>query len=478
MRLGWVLFLFCGSLAAQTPALVQFTKCPGSGASQQNSTHLYTCPLPNPSLAGNIWLIGVQGDNTGSPTWAATDENADTGTLINSSTDGNGNFFGIFRISPTTGSRVVKVTTTVETGGFLTVSVAEFMNIGATDVSHCNHVTTNGTSITAGSMTPTVTGDLIFQYAGNATSSQLTTFFTVGSQSNITWKLINTDTFSGDGAQWGVYNSTTAINTTFTGQSLKWDSCAVAIKAASAGTAPSASPRIYGSLHAQGGGNTSISHEFTASGNNDLIVIAYASGGQTVTVTSTPSNTWSSAFASTANPDYAQVQYSCNASTAANMTIGLAFSAASDSTAMIYEVIGAATSSCLDAASAGQNGNQATIVTSLTTCSACVSTTTNNAMAFSASQWDFCTATGSSAPASSLFDAAYYTDNNLDGPQSVDQNGGWWHKVIASSSTSLTTTWTMSCAATAEGHWSGGIAAFKAATGAAQLVAQPFIIHP
>jgi hypothetical protein len=424
--------------------------------------------MPNASLAGNIWLIGVFGDNEDAPTWSATDENFDIGTLINHGTDSNGNWFGIFRLAPTTGSKIPTIKQTNETEGFVTVSVAEYYNLGATDVSACN-AGTRSTSITSGSITPTTSGDLLWQYAGNNNGPQLTTLFTAGSQSNINWKLIGTDMFSGDGGQWGVYSSTTAINPTFTGQSEGWDSCTAAIKAVSAGTAPSVTPRVLYTLHAQGGSNTAITHQFNGSGNNDLMVLSYNSGGQTVTVNSTPSNTWSSAYATTGSPDTSQIQYVCNAATANSMQMALTYSAASDSTSMISEVTGAATSSCLDASSGGQIGDQTSIVTSLTTCSSCITTVTANDIVFGNANWDFCTATASPTPSGSNFDSAIYTDNNLDGPETVDQNGGWWHQLIASPST-LSTTWTMSCASTAESHWAGGVAAFKGAPSNGQLL--------
>lgn len=460
-----LLLLYTSLSLAQIPTYVQGKKCPSSLGAQRVNTHKYTCPLPEKSLAGNIWIVAVFGDNGGGITWSLTDENADTGTLIVSNTDVNGNFWGIFRMSPTTGSHIPTIVQSSNTGGFVTVVAAEYFNLGATDVSHCNPSTAGATptvttSITAGSITPTVSGDLLFHYAVNTTGPQLSTNFTVGSQANITWKLFGTDTFSADGAQWGVYNSTSAINPTFTGQSLGWDSCVVAIKAASAGTAPTITPRVLYCLDAQGGSNTSKVHQFNGINANDLLVFSYNSGGQTLTITSTPSNTYSSAYIGSSTPNNSQIQYSCNASLANSMPITLSYSAASDSTTMICEVVGAATSSCLDANSGGQGGTQASQPATMTTCTNCITTITANDECFANANWSFCTATGNTAPTGANFDSAFYTDNNLDGPQTVDQNGGWQHEKVTTPST-LSTTWNISCAATNMGPWAGGVACFK-----------------
>ena len=76
--------------------------------------------------------------------------------------------------------------------------------------------------------------------------------FTAGSQSNITWQLLGTDLYDGTAAEAGVYNATSAINPTFTsGTSESFTSCAVALKAASAGTAPTQAFRIIHMLHQQ-----------------------------------------------------------------------------------------------------------------------------------------------------------------------------------------------------------------------------------
>jgi hypothetical protein len=70
-----------------------------------------------------------------------------------------------------------------------------------------------------------------------------------------------------------------------------------------------------------------------------------------------------------------------------------------------------------------------------------------------------------------LFDAATYTGNSVNGPEYVDQNGGWFHLYTAST-TAISYTYTMSLSQ-AEGFWAGRVAAFKPAGSVAQQPPQP-----
>ena len=81
------------------------------------------------------------------------------------------------------------------------MSVSEYYNVGAMDGSDL-HPFSSRPRLQPGSMTPTVTGDLLWQWAINAGDGgglpNSVSSFSAGSQSNITWQLNGTDLYDGD----------------------------------------------------------------------------------------------------------------------------------------------------------------------------------------------------------------------------------------------------------------------------------------
>jgi hypothetical protein len=349
------------------------------------------------------------------------------------------------------------------------MSVSEYYNVGAVDVSACHPFSGSSTSITAGSMTPTASGDLLWQWAINAGGGgglpNSTSSFSAGSQSNITWQLNGTDLYDGDATQAGIYNATSTINPTFTsGTARSFTSCAVALKAAPAGTAPTATFRILHMLHQQHPKSAAnpFAVQFPTSGN--LVVNSYISGGSNITsISSNPSSTWSSTGPQVGNEALtalSQIYYAANASTSSSMTLSVSRNDNSrDGTFMLYDITGAA-SSPFDKDSGGLTANQTSLVSSFTTCSGCLTPSSTNEIVIANAGWNFCTGVGASAPNGSLFDSATDTGNGVDGPESVDQNNGWLHYYDPNTNP-VTVTWAMACGSTAESVWAGRVAAFK-----------------
>jgi hypothetical protein len=500
-------FLFPAFAAAQSPTLIQHATCPDSRntGNQQSNTPVYTCPLPEPAQAGNAIIVGVKSYNTG--TFTVTDDKSNSYGLPKVSVvDNNSAYVAIYvATNVTAGTRLISFNQTSVNANFAEVTVSEFYNVAtssAVDASHCNGNTgSSGTSITPGSLTPSFSGDLLWQYAvntgGGGSSPNPVSSFAAGSQSAISWQLLGTSLHDGNAVQAGVYNATTAINPTFTsGSSEEWTSCVVALKAASAGAAPTAAFRIVHMLHEQvcaaSAGrcpsSNPVSIQFPTSGN--LFILADTSGATPISsITSSPSNTWSNTGAmagSAANTAGSQIYYAANAtpSNSLMLTVNLNGSVA-DSTMMMYDVVGAAQSpfdvdSCSSGAYANAScgANQTNEAFSFTTCSNCLTlsgVTGGQELVFGAANWNWGTATAVvTTPSGGLFDAATYTGNSVNGPEYVDQNGGWFH-LYTSATTPITYTYTMSLSQ-AEGWWAGRVAAFMSANSTTQQPAPPTLL--
>jgi hypothetical protein len=468
--------------SAQTPTLVQHASCPNSRNSggAQSSTPVYKCPLPEPSQGGNT-LIAAVVSYSGS-TYTMSDDQSNSWTLVNSLTNsGNNDYVAIYVASNVkSGTRMVSLQRNPGTDN-VAISVSEYYNVGVVDVSSCHIGSSSSTTITAGSVTPTISGDLLWQWAvsptgGGALPSSVSSF-AAGSQPNISWQLNGTDLYDGDAVQAGVYNATTAINPSFTtGTSLFFDSCAVALKAASAGTAPTQAFRIIHMLHQQHPKSAAnpFPIQFPTSGN--LIVTSYISGGSNISsVSSSPSNTWSSTGTPAGSEGVtalSQIYYAANAATANNMTVSFTRNDnTSDGTLMMYDFTGASATP-FDKDSGGQTGNQTSQVGSFATCNGCLTPSAANEVIIANAGWNWCTGNGVSAPSGALFDPATDTGNSVNGPESVDQNNGWMH-YYDSGASAITVTWSPMSCSQAEGEWAGRVAAFSAGSSVSQQPAPP-----
>ncbi|HXM64209.1 MAG TPA: hypothetical protein VN950_25330, partial [Terriglobales bacterium] len=182
----------------------------------------------------------------------------------------------------------------------------------------------------------------------------------------------------------------------------------------------------------------------------------------------TPTNTWSSTGTAAGGEGVtalSQIYYAANAASSNSMTLSVTRSGSTtNDTYMMYDIVGAS-SSPFDTDSGGQAANQTTEVSSLTTCKGCLTPTGvsgGNEIIIGNAGWNWCTANSVTAPSGALFDAATDTGNGVNGPQSVDQNNGWFH-YYTSATSAITTTWNPMACNQAEGEWAGRVAAFKSA---------------
>ena len=459
------------------PTLIQSASCPNSQGSFNpiSTTPDYYCPLPEPATGGNTILVGFIANNENIPNFTVTDDESDSFTIPSSctGTDSNGNeFFLAYLIGVTAGARVIDIHATALGTGYWAPQVAEFSNISSFDKCVVNAQSAYSTSITAGSVTPSASGELLGQWAfvgdANLGNGPIPNFFTVSSQSNITWQFSDQSEYDAQAMQYGVYNSTSAINPTFTAeQADTWDSVAAFFTPGTSGGLPSQAFRIDHVLHLNvmgGQGYTTLEAGFPSSG-NEIILSSFWGQGTCITgVSSNPSNTWTNTgpcYNGGSATTYDSRWYCSPCNTANNMTLTITLSTAGDGTILVYDVLNAASSSSFDKSSGGQVGNASNHLTSLTTCSNCIAPSGAGEIVFSEGGWDNCTASGASAPAGVLFDAAYFTGNSYDGPQTVDQNNQASH-YYTSGSTPLTYSWNMLCASSqGPGSWSDLEDAFK-----------------
>jgi len=465
--------LWCSAGWAQIPTLVQHVSCPssrnGGNGTTQSPTPDYLCPLPEPSQAGNALLVGIMAYNNA--TFTVSDDKSNTWAMVDSVVDSKNDFVGIYTATNVAaGTRFIKLHSSANTGN-VAMSASEYYNIALTsavDTHHCN-AGSSSTSITAGSITPESSGDLLWQWAVNGADNGIpisTTSFAAGSQSNISWQLSGTDINDGDAVQAGIYNSTTAINPTLTsGTVLPFDSCVMALKAASAGHAPISAFRIVHMLHQQLPQSAANPWpiQFASSGN--LIVLSALTGTDTINgISSTPSNNWSTTGSAAIGGDnVSQIYYAANANSSNSLRLSVARNNNDgDATFMMYDFTGAATSP-FDVDSGGQSGIQSSVASSLTTCNSCLTPGSTNEVIIANFGQDWCTATGVKQPGGGLFDSVTYTGTSNSGPQPVDQNNGWMH-YYNSDASAITMTWAESCQTTPQGSWAGRAAAFKPAS--------------
>ena len=451
------------------PSLVQHV----SGSSTRNngfsSPFCYHYQLPNPTTAGNSVVVGFTFNGNSTPSVA--DDKNNTYTIVANHFDSADTqsiaIAAAFNVAA--GARIINLCFSSNPGGFVQPMATEFANVTAID-GPATGAHGSGTSVSAGAMTPSASGDLVYQVVSSISVNQSS--FTAGLQSNITWNLLSADLMDGFAAQYGFYNSTATINPTIgMGTSQKWVSAAVLLKAGTSGGVPSGMRIVHLiheniPTHASAGGSDTpfpnpLSLQLPSSGN--LLVAMIGGGNPTNTVSSitdTNKNLWTQAGSTQviAGNDTVQAYFAASATTSANLDLALHWSSSGgDFTIFFYDVIGAA-SSPLDIA-AGNTGTQSTAGNLTVPFS--ITPATANEIIFVQTIWDFNTGAGLAGPGQ-LFDANTFDGESQSGPEPVDENNGWGH-VPNASTANVAFTWVPQFGGLAFGNWAGMAVAFKAA---------------
>jgi hypothetical protein len=451
-----------------TPTLVQHVTGPQSELlSVTDSLTDYIIQLLNPVGSGNCVLVSVTHDNGSSATESVTDDQGNTYVLLNRVNDTTrGQFASVFGcFNATAGALKITVTFSVATVAIWGCST-EYCNVttaAMVDVSSGN--ASSGTSVTAGSITPTGNGDLLYQVMFNDGSGVPMTGFTVGSQSNITWALIAAEKVFGTAVQYGVYTSISAINPTFTiAPTSNWISIAVALKSASAGTPPAAGIRVVGVQHNNTLNETATTVTFFwpvgARGNTNLLAIAYVGSAvspRSITgVTDSSSNTWTQAGTGAANDSQVQIFYAASATAVGLLTVTVSLTGTNvghGGTYMAFEVEGAATSP-FDTSSTATGNNSSGNITADS-----ITPSTANGLVISAIGNAFNTTTGITTSGSNFI--SIRSTGEVD-PTTNDENNGWSINYNPNTSAIVNVYTHDTVDAAGSGNWAAISAAFKA----------------
>jgi hypothetical protein len=462
--------------SASIPAFVQSVNASLERATglSWTSTLNYNAVLPNRSRAGNTLIAIIQGSNSGlaSGSFVVTDDQSNTWTFAAAVNDATNTWGCAIYYA----SNVLAATRTITIQNNLgsdfvrpQVSVREYQNVGALDTSS-THIGSSA-SATAGSLTPTVTGDLLLQFVCRpATVTLATSSWTAGSQANITWALDSADLRDGNAVQWGVYTSTSAINPTCTmGDSSAFLSIALAFKPLAQGGPRAAGIQILRVHHINlpGSGLAGVAGvgsaftspttiAFPCSGN--LLVIARISGSSTMTaVTDSKSNTWADCGEGVIqNSSVVQMWAAVNATPDTQLTLTVTHNTIVDTTLLLYDIAGAAASPIdAHASTTGSQGSPGNIT------SVAITPVTANGLVLGIIGVDFNTVDGLSG-ATYFIDSNTYNGENTSGPDCMDENNGWGHYYNPNTS-QVTFTWTQFFGSPQAGSWAAMATVFKAA---------------
>jgi hypothetical protein len=453
--------------AANAPTLVQHVSSSNTRNNDFASPYCYYYQLPNGTTSGNSVVVGFTFN--GNPTPTVKDDKGNHYTIEENYYDAtNMQSIGIAAaFSIAEGARLISLCFSADPGGYVQPMATEFAGVTGVDGAGAGNSGTS-TSVTTGAMTPSQTGDLVYQVVASLGLKQSS--FASGSlgNGNANAHLLSADLMDGWAAQYGVYNSTTASTPTMSmGTSDKWISAGILLKAGTTGGVPSGM-RIVHLVHenipynppAGGTGNpfpNPLPLQFPCSGNLLVAMIGGGNAPETVTgMMDTNHNPWAQAGQVYAGGDaVSQTYFAGGATSSEELGLSVNWSGTQgDYTFFLYDLTGAATVP-LDT-TAGGSGNQAT-AGSLTE-PFTITPAAAGEIVFSEVMWDYNTGSGL---VGQLFDTNTFSGESESGPEPVDENNGWGH-VFTTTTQPVDFTWTVLFSGLPVGAWAGMAAAFKA----------------
>jgi hypothetical protein len=442
---------------AGTPTLMQRTS---DSNTQSGSPNSYTLRLPNGTQQGNCIIVGLQfAHGYGVTSISVTDDKNDSYNIVVSqpgNNDGRQVVNAAYALNVASGARVITIALIGGMPTHIAATAFEYSNIAASNALDAS--TTNsgsGSSITAGNFTTTAANDLLWQYAIQDTSSSTVTTWTAGPSP---WALRTADNLDSQAVQDQFQLSAGGSTPTMTmSPSDTWNTVAIALKPASAGSSAPAGIRVVGIQHyavPASFASNPITIQFPCSGN--LIVAVWLGiGGYDISrITDNSSNAYSSTGPAVAfgTSGEAQIFHADNVVCSSNLQLQVSTTGSNTSGGselVLYDISGAAASP-FDAQGTA-TGNQ-TSPGNVSTAS--VTPSTSNGLVIAMLTVESNTITGVSP---GLFDAG--TTLPAIGISPVDQNGGLAHNYNTDTSPELFV-WPASGGAVV--NWASIAVAFKA----------------
>ena len=429
-----------------------------------------TMHLPNPAGAGNCLILGVQFNSEGSVA-NVTDDQGNTWiagpTTTNVSFSKRMNLYYVLNAVAGTQTIRVHFSGLSSTPGFPQAVVSEFYNVATTNA--FDGSVASSTSRTAGTITTTAPGDLIYEWGASLSSSDDNggafngTSITAGTG----FTLLSADLQVGSGDQYYIQPAAGPITPTFEASGSEvWGSVAIALKSATAGTLPAPGIRIIHLQHtlmqavrAQNR-EEPIVMQFPSSGNL-LIGLYNAAGPFATNVTDSLGNVWSLPDEAKIIDDdgvvSAQIVYAANAQTSPNLggiTVSITETGIGDMMFNLYDVTGAAASP-FDLATTLQDVNDT--FTPHTTGS--ITPRTTNGLVIHVNSITFHQEHEMTSPAGGAFDTV---TNNFESPDvsTLDMDNAYAH-IYNSTTNPVDFTFNSCCVQQGVGPWAGVTVAFK-----------------
>ena len=397
-----------------------------SGSSTQgNPVSSYILRLPNPSLAGNCIVVGFQYADTSGVTPSVEDDKGNTYSTPIQTSDGRQVVNLSYALNVAPGAQKITITFSGTSPAYVSGLATEFYNVAPSSaIDGQTGNSGNGTTVSAGSFTPATSGDLIYQYAVQDSTSASP----MGSwiQGPNPWQLLSADLLDGAAAQYQVQASAAAITPTLTmAPAQGFNSVAIALRPASAGTPPPPGIRVVRVQHnsVQAYASSPLHLQFPSTGN--LLVVSWIGvpGHDLTGVTDGNNNAYLStgpAFGYGLSGDN-QIYYAAGATTRTTLTgpnLSTTGTDISGSTAVLFDVRGAATSPYdMTAGRATASGN---LSTAGSVPAATLSPSTTNGLVISSIGIDSNTIVGVS-PGNFLSTVP----SPVSSPNCVSQNNGW-----------------------------------------------------
>ena len=426
--------------------------------------------LADPATSGNAIIAACQFQ--GNATLTITDNQSDSyeNAEVYYNSANNQSIVIAEAFNVTAGAYNLTATWSTYTAQFQCVST-QIANVIAADGAGMGN-SGSGTSVTAGSMSPTATGDLVYQVTASLSGTLTQSSFTAGSG----LMLLSADTRDGMAVQAGVNSAESAINPAMTlGTNTTWISAAVLLKSGATGGVPTGM-RVAYEVHenipytTEGGGTGSgwpnpMTLQIPCESGATIAAMMDGGGNESPStissITDSNGNVWSQIALYSYGNNYAQAYYAKNVACSSGTELLTVTSVANtdDNTIVFYTILGASTDP-LDTFSGG--GQDVTTDSSILTVNYTLTPSTPNELILGEENWDYNTATGVAGP-NQLFDSGYYSGTSADGPEPIDENGGWMH-YYANSTNQISFTYNMLLGTDPNQSSIGMAIAFKPAT--------------